>query len=337
MGLTSLLTGPLGMVLKGGLGLAGGLVGDPPTNVNTNQNTQGSSETNTNSSGNSSFEQWLKNFLESQTQTQGATTSTSTTNPNLSPATQQLIDSLTRKYQQLTTPSLSGYAAQQTQGINRNADLQSQAVQSIMASRGLATSPVSGTSQANVEAGRFGEINKMQAGLPLLQNQLNTQNLGAAANFMQMIPPGGTTNTQDTNQTQRSDQSSGGQNFQNTWGYQGTNSSQNTTGTQTTQKPGGVGAGLLGLLGGLFSDVRLKEEIKPIDKALEKISALHPSTWKWKGTAFEDTGLLAQDIAEVLPELIDKSDGSGYLKVNYAGLIGTLVGAVQELQAEVKS
>lgn len=324
-------------IIGAGAGLVSGLLDGGPTVTNSNQTTRGSSETNTNSSGNSSFEQWLKNFLESQTQTSGGTTSTSTTNPNLSPATQQLIDTLTAKYQNLTQPSLQGYAAQQTQSINRNADLQNQAVQSLMASRGLATSPVSGTAQAGVEAGRFGEINKMQAGLPLLQNQQNLTNLGAAANFMQMIPhgtttTGGTQNTQNTSQTQNQTQGSGGNQFQNQWGYQGTNSSQNTEGTQSTQQKGSTAAGLTGLLAGLFSDERLKKEVKPIDKALEKISALRPSTWKWKGTEFEDTGLLAQDIAKVLPELVDRTDSSGYLKVNYAGLIGTLVGAVQELK-----
>ncbi len=332
----------LSNILGGVGGLVAGLLPGGPTVTNTNQNTNTQSETNSNTSGNSSFEQWLQNFLETQAQRQASTTSTSTTNPNLSPATQQLINSLTQKYQQQTLPSLQGYQAQQTQGINRNADLQNQAVQSIMASRGLAASPVAATAQANTEAGRFGEINKMQAGIPLLQHQMDQGNLAAAANFMQMIPhgtttTGGTTSDETSSQTQRQNQTSGGQQFNNTWGYQGTNQSQNSTGSQTTQQKGSTAAGLTGLLAGLFSDVRLKKDIKPIDRALEKISALRPSTWKWKGTEFEDTGLLAQDIGRVLPELLDKTDPSGYLKVNYAGLIGTLVGAVQELKQEAQS
>lgn len=337
MGLTDILTGPVGSIIKGVGGAAAGLLGGAPTTTTGNSTTNSDQSTNTNSSGNSSFEDWLKNFLTSQTNTQGGTATTSTTNPNLSPSTQKLIDQLTLRYSNLATPSLTSYGNQQTQAINRNADLQSTAVNNIMAARGLGTSPAAATAQAGVEANRFSDINSFMAQLPILQNQQNISNLNAASNFMQAIPHGTTTtgttaNTQETNQQQTQNQDTGGQQFQNQWGFQNTAGTSNTNSTQTQKQSGSAAGGIAGLLAGLFSDKRLKADIKPIDKALDKIASLSPSSWKWKGSEVEDSGLLAQDIQKVLPELIDTTDKSGYLKVNYAGLIGTLVGAVKELK-----
>ena len=243
---------------------------------------------------------------QSNTSGNGTTNGTSTTTPNLSPELQALIDQIMKQAGGLTTPSLSGYQAQQTQGINHNADLQSQSVNNIMASRGLATSPVAGTAQAGVEQQRFGQINQMNEGLPLLQNQMNLQNLGAASSAASMVPKGSTTSGNQTT----------------------TNSGNQTQG-------GGVGGavgGIASILASLFSDKRLKEDIKdiPSDKAVTKILALRPSSWKWKGTEVEDSGILAQDVERVMPELIDKQE-SGLLKVNYAGLIGTMLSAIQGL------
>jgi hypothetical protein len=49
-------------------------------------------------------------------------------------------------------------------------------------------------------------------------------------------------------------------------------------------------------------------------------------------------GLLAQDVAKVLPELVKKSDDSdGTLSVNYQGLIPVLINAIKEQQEEIKA
>ena len=319
-------------------GLVSGLLPGGPTTTNQNQTTSGTTNQNTDFT---SLLNSLINTLQNTTQqnnTSGAQQGTSSTAANLGPQQQQLLNQLTQKYSALTAPSLSGYAAQQTQGINKNSDIQSQAVNNIMASRGLATSPVSGTAQAGIEQGRVGQINQMQAGLPVLQNQLNTQNLGAASSFLQSTP--GLLGTTATNQGstvgqqsqagQTTGQTIQGQTSTGTQATTGTNNST-TAGTSSTQQQGSAAGGIAGLLAGLFSDIRLKEEVKPIAKAVDKLMALRPSTWKWKGTQFEDQGVLAQDVARVLPELIDEE--KGFLKVNYAGLIGTLVSAVQEMEA----
>jgi hypothetical protein len=335
-GFGSFFNSDLGKLLTAGLGGAAGGFATPSS-------TSGSSATTSQQQGSSDSYQSFTNFLNSllSSQQQGTSSNTSTTTPNLSPSTQSLIDNLTKRYASLSTPSLSGYQAQQTQGINRSADLQKQSVNNIMASRGLAQSPVSGTAEANVEARRIGQINNLNASLPLLKNQLDVSNLGAATNFLNAVPHGTTTTSGGTT-SQAGTQS----NLQNTGGVSSGTQNTSSTGTQqtnsnqNTQSGGGVGSaigGFASLLASLFSDERLKAEIKPIDKAVDKIMALHPVTWKWKGGSVEDAGLLAQDLLKTLPELVHKDpEGSGYNKVNYAGLLGTLVAAVQELHTEAQ-
>jgi hypothetical protein len=47
-------------------------------------------------------------------------------------------------------------------------------------------------------------------------------------------------------------------------------------------------------------------------------------------------GLLAQDVAKVLPELVKMSDDSdGTLSVNYQGLIPVLINAIKEQQKQI--
>lgn len=249
----------MGATLKQGLspisaisGIGAGIAGLFPTTTNTtgssSGNTQG--ETNTSSSGNSNTD--LQTILQLLSHLTSSTSGSSTSSPNLSPATQQLIDKLTSSYATLSKPvDLTGYQAGQTQQINRNSDLARQSADNIMASRGLATSPVSGTTDANIDNNRFGQINQLNQSIPLLKNQMNLQNLGAAAGFMNLIPHGTTTtNNQDQTQTQDQSQtgSQKGSTFTNNFGYQGSNTSTNNNTATKTSSGGGLG----GLLHGLF-------------------------------------------------------------------------------------
>lgn len=85
------------------------------------------------------------------------------------------------------------------------------------------------------------------------------------------------------------------------------------------------------------SDVRLKEDFEPIVSALEKIQALDAYTFRFKNDEAQgrNAGLLAQQVQLVLPEVV-KQDESGYLAVDYNGVVALLVNAVKELKAEVE-
>jgi len=83
------------------------------------------------------------------------------------------------------------------------------------------------------------------------------------------------------------------------------------------------------------SDIRLKNVISPIDSAVDKLTTLNPVIFSWKSddTNKENIGLIAQDVKEVLPQVIDTNE-DGFLGVRYVELIPVLVKAIQELKAE---
>ena len=90
------------------------------------------------------------------------------------------------------------------------------------------------------------------------------------------------------------------------------------------------------------SDLRLKENIKPIENALEKVKSLTGVEFDWKpelkhahGYEGHDTGVIAQEVQEVMPTAIRTND-TGYLAVRYEKLIGLLIEANKELAARVE-
>lgn len=93
------------------------------------------------------------------------------------------------------------------------------------------------------------------------------------------------------------------------------------------------------------SDARLKDNVETIDGALEKVERLRGVTFEWnKGSrqGQKDIGLIAQEVQEVLPELVIESknsliDGEDYLTVSYGQVVSVLIEAVKELSAEVKA
>jgi len=85
-----------------------------------------------------------------------------------------------------------------------------------------------------------------------------------------------------------------------------------------------------------FSDRRLKENITTYSKGLEIIEGLKPVTYSMKNDSSNTMhlGLIAQDVAEIEPLLIQKNQD--YLSLNYQKLTISLINAVNELSAKVK-
>lgn len=85
------------------------------------------------------------------------------------------------------------------------------------------------------------------------------------------------------------------------------------------------------------SDARLKRKSGIPIKGLGTISSLAPFIGSWISdpSADQHAWLSAQDVKAVAPELVT-TDKSGYLSLNYMGLIPYLVKAIQEQQAEIE-
>lgn len=104
---------------------------------------------------------------------------------------------------------------------------------------------------------------------------------------------------------------------------------------------------------GLFipSDERFKENIEPVEDVLGALTNLEPVTYSYRdriahasasprrAPAEQDCdderyGFLAQNVKDVFPQLVH-TDNSGYMYVDYIGLIPILVQCINELQARL--
>jgi len=82
------------------------------------------------------------------------------------------------------------------------------------------------------------------------------------------------------------------------------------------------------------SDAALKEDIQTIENPLEKVQALRGVSYKWKDTGKKDIGLVADEVEEVLPELVVENE---HKQMDYGHMIGLLVEAIKEQQKEIEA
>ncbi|MFY0607034.1 MAG: tail fiber domain-containing protein [Cyclobacteriaceae bacterium] len=92
------------------------------------------------------------------------------------------------------------------------------------------------------------------------------------------------------------------------------------------------------------SDERWKKNIRPIEGALRMVKEIRGVRYDWKVEEYEEmnftydpqVGLIAQEVEEVLPELVI-TGVDGYKSVNYTQLTAVLVEAIKEQQALILS
>ena len=81
------------------------------------------------------------------------------------------------------------------------------------------------------------------------------------------------------------------------------------------------------------SDRRLKTDIKRIEGALNKVRTLGGYTFTKNDNP--STGLIAQEVLEVLPEAVHGTEET-YYSIAYGNMVGILIEAIKELSDEVK-
>ena len=82
-----------------------------------------------------------------------------------------------------------------------------------------------------------------------------------------------------------------------------------------------------------LSDINYKENINTVNNALLKVEQLRGVKFDWKESGTPSYGVIAQELEQVLPELVHGNDPK---TVNYNGIIGVLIEAIKELKAEVE-
>jgi len=91
----------------------------------------------------------------------------------------------------------------------------------------------------------------------------------------------------------------------------------------------GQGAGAAAMSAFIASDVRVKENIKTFDNALEIVRKLKPMTYNYIGQKRKRMGLIAQDIEKVLPEAVIEIDGIKH--VDLYAMQTLIISALNEL------
>lgn len=91
------------------------------------------------------------------------------------------------------------------------------------------------------------------------------------------------------------------------------------------------------------SDIRYKENIRPINNALNLINKLKGVRYDWKIEEFPDKnfpnklqiGLIAQEVEKVLPEIVN-TRRDGYKGIEYSKITAVLINAIQEQQKMIE-
>lgn len=84
----------------------------------------------------------------------------------------------------------------------------------------------------------------------------------------------------------------------------------------------------------VLSDINYKENVETVENALDKVSKLRGVRFDWKKNQEPSYGIIAQELEEILPELVRGGDPK---VVNYNGIIGVLIEAIKELKSEVNT
>jgi len=141
-----------------------------------------------------------------QTQNQTSTYSNTTT-PEYDPQALSARNTILDKYLSRINGSqgyMTGYTGQGMRKINQGADIKSQALNSILAARGLSSSPVGAALAAKGEDDRMKQLTDFYSSIPLLQRQMEGEDLGQFGQFVSSIPVGqtqtGTSTGANTNQ-----------------------------------------------------------------------------------------------------------------------------------------
>lgn len=123
------------------------------------------------------------------------------------------------------------------------------------------------------------------------------------------------------------------------------------TGEDTNYFSGDVGIGLnnpgyelevngnIGATGFIYtaSDESLKTDIYTIPNALQRVLQLEGVNFTFIETGEEGLGLIANDVEEIFPELVNTNPETGLKSLQYGNLVAPLIEAIKEQQKEIEA
>ena len=97
-------------------------------------------------------------------------------------------------------------------------------------------------------------------------------------------------------------------------------------------------SGNLSILGTLTeaSSLALKENIEDFTPSLDIINKIRPVKYNKKKESKKEIGLIAEELAELFPELVDRDNEGNPSGVNYSRAVTVLLGGFKELYKEIE-
>ena len=93
-----------------------------------------------------------------------------------------------------------------------------------------------------------------------------------------------------------------------------------------------------------YSDIRLKENIRTVDNALNMVKSMRGVYFDRKDTGKSSVGVIAQEMEEILPQVVKTSDARSeentdalpdIKTVSYGNIVGVLIEAIKEQQVQI--
>lgn len=85
------------------------------------------------------------------------------------------------------------------------------------------------------------------------------------------------------------------------------------------------------------SSIRWKENVQPLANPVDLVERLRGVRYDWTGSGETDVGVIAEEVAEVLPELVEFDESGRARAVHYARLTAVLIEATKAQQKTIKS
>jgi hypothetical protein len=84
------------------------------------------------------------------------------------------------------------------------------------------------------------------------------------------------------------------------------------------------------------SSIRYKENVETIKYGLDKVLQMRGVTYDKKNTGVREVGVIAEEVYDVLPEVVLKNEEGEIDSVSYGRIVGVLIEAIKDLKKEIE-
>jgi hypothetical protein len=85
-----------------------------------------------------------------------------------------------------------------------------------------------------------------------------------------------------------------------------------------------------------LSDIKYKENVETLLNAIEILSQIRGVRFNWKESGAPSMGVIAQELANVVPEIVNTEPAGGVMTVNYSGMNAILIEAMKSMYSELR-